>query len=63
VNTNWQVTRNCCTSGQCVECHQRGTPRPARIVHAANVTKAYADQCVVGWAAYKAVAAPMADAK
>jgi hypothetical protein len=56
---DWQVTRNCCTSGQCVECHQRGTPRPARIVHADRLTKAAAQAMVVGWRAYDPQASQM----
>jgi len=46
----WQVTRLCCTSGQCVECHKNGTR--TRIVHADNITRPFAERCAQGWAAY-----------
>jgi hypothetical protein len=56
----WQVTRWCCTSGYCVDCHNRANGRPlglerrARIVHANNLTKPLAERMVAGWAAYDA---------
>jgi len=49
----YTVTRHCCTSGMCFDCHQRGSgPKPARIVHASHVSEELAKQCLKGWARY-----------
>lgn len=55
----WKVTRFCCTSGQCVDCHLRGniygdSRLRERIVHADNITKPMAERMVSGWRAYDA---------
>lgn len=56
----WKVTRFCCTSGMCVECHTKrghkpvGSARRVRIVHADNLTKSMAERMVAGWSAYDA---------
>lgn len=47
------VTRTCCTSGQCVDCHTTGVRR-ARVVHADNLDKSMAERMVRGWSAYDA---------
>ena len=60
---NWKVTRFCCNSGLCAFCHARGNhgdlTKRARVVHAANVSKEYADRCVLGWARFDARAEKM----
>jgi hypothetical protein len=55
----WKVTRLCCTSGQCVDCKQRGNlygdrTRRKRIVHASKLTKPLADTMTTNWRAYEA---------
>lgn len=62
---NWQVVRDCCTSGLCVGCHQRpaNQPRPARMVHADGYSQAYAEYVAAHWSAYNAVAEPMPEVK
>ena len=57
----WKVTRFCCTSGQCIDCHQRGwewrismTERRKRIVHADKLTKPQADLMARNWSNYTA---------
>lgn len=59
----WKVTRFCCTSGLCFECHRHGNHgelrRRRRITHADNLTKPMADKMVAGWSAYDAKTEPM----
>lgn len=57
----WKVTRFCCTSGQCVDCHKSGKPyrysmteRRTRITHADNITKPLAEKMAAGWRDYDA---------
>jgi len=51
--TTYTVTRFCCRSGMCIQCRavERNSGRK-RIVHAANVTKGYAERCLAGWAEF-----------
>lgn len=60
---NWQVTRNCCTSGNCIECHGK-TPvgTPMRVVQMDNIDEPSAKMVAKNWAAYDAVAVPMKSA-
>lgn len=58
----WQVTRFCCTSGQCFECRQRGHGRE-RIVHADRLTKKMADTMARNWASYDAMVSRMPEAQ
>jgi hypothetical protein len=62
----WKVTRFCCTSGQCVDCHLSGRryqvdmkERRKRITHADNLTKSVADQMSANWSLYDARTEPM----
>lgn len=58
---NWQVRRNCCTSGYCHECHEHGTlgkPQP-RVVQADGYSQDYATWVAGNWCDYKAQAEPM----
>lgn len=56
----WQVTRFCCTSGQCIECHARSTGRQRkRIVHADKLTKPMAELMAKNWSRYDAKASQM----
>jgi hypothetical protein len=52
----WKMTRFCCTSGLCVECHKRGNhgemKRRKRIVHADNLTKPMAEKMAANWGSY-----------
>lgn len=57
----WKVTRFCCTSGQCVDCHLRARPwrfsmeeRRARITHASGLTKPLAETMAKNWRSYEA---------
>lgn len=57
----WKVTRFCCTSGQCVDCHKRGgrwkismTERRKRITHADKLTKPQATVMARNWSSYDA---------
>jgi len=57
----WKVTRFCCTSGQCVDCKQRGNlygdrSKRKRITHADNLNKAVADTMARNWRSYDAEA-------
>jgi hypothetical protein len=59
----WQVTRLCCRSGMCIDCHKRGGPngpeRRKRIVHADKLTSAMADRMVMGWFEFGAMKSRM----
>jgi transcriptional regulator CtsR len=53
----WKVTRFCCTSGYCIDCHRRGGPgikHRARITHADKLTKPMADKMTANWQSYAA---------
>jgi hypothetical protein len=54
----WQVTRTCCTSGQCVLCHSTGMRR-RRIIHADKLTEQMAKTVEKNWSAYDAKASRM----
>lgn len=55
---DWQVVRNCCTSGSCIKC--RGlAKRPNRIVHADGYSERYAKFVASNWHSYKAEAEKM----
>ncbi len=61
---NWQVMRNCCTSGNCIDCIGKTRPGvPVRIMQADFLTKDQAEKIAANWSSYKAVAEPMAGAK
>jgi len=53
---NYQVTRFCCTSGLCSECHARGNhgdkTKRKRIVHTDNVSRVWAEHVCAGWQMY-----------
>jgi hypothetical protein len=53
----WIVTRNCCTSGLCAECHANGGKQ--RVIHAQGVSEATAKLMEKNWSAYAAKASPM----
>lgn len=54
----YQVTRFCCTSGQCVSCHMRGNDgaisRRARVVQIDKLSQASAKHVARNWASYGA---------
>lgn len=50
---DWQVIRDCCTSGLCIEC-AKSKDRPKRIVHADGYSEAYAVYVAERWKAYRA---------
>lgn len=56
---NWKVVRDCCTSGNCIDCNGV-TPlgEPLRVVHARNVDEQWAKTCARNFARYNAVAMP-----
>lgn len=57
---NWQVTRNCCTSGNCFFCHGALSGKGCkRVVQANNYSQAYATYVAGHWSSYKAVAERM----
>lgn len=62
----YRITRFCCLSGLCIDCHQRGnhgdTAKRARIVHADHLTDAVASRMLAGWANYGAKKEPEATA-
>jgi hypothetical protein len=58
---NWQVVRNCCTSGMCLNCRTEKT-RPARVVHASGYSEEYARYVAGNWRSYGAKAEPMSNA-
>lgn len=61
---NWQVTRFCCTSGNCLDCRAVFNLKARkRVVHADKLTEAKARQMAANWAAHGAVAEPMAGAQ
>lgn len=62
----WKVTRYCCTSGLCVDCHTGGRgykvstlERRKRITHADKLTKPMADKMTANWQSYGAKTEPM----
>lgn len=55
---DWQVRRNCCTSGTCAHCNGARI-RPLQTIQAAGYSEAYAKFVAKNWQSYKAVAEPM----
>lgn len=56
----FRVMRNCCTSGNCVEC--RGVKpygTPVRVEQGSGYSKEYAEQLASNWSSYKATVEPM----
>lgn len=61
---SYQVTRNCCRSGCCVDCHATGNvPTPesgrTRIIQADGYSKSYAEFVAGGWKDYAPKVEPM----
>jgi len=57
---NFQVTRRCCTSGNCFTClGTRSGTGSVRVVHADNYSRAYAEYVAGKWGAYDAKVEPM----
>jgi len=57
---NWQVTRNCCQSGNCFQCrHVTPLGKCVRVVQADGYSKAYAEYVAKNWKEYGAVAEEM----
>lgn len=50
----WRVLRDCCSSGNCIECNGK-TPvgTPMRVVQMDNVDRAFADRVAANWRAYR----------
>jgi len=63
----YQVTRFCCTSGLCCECHARGNhgdkAKRKRVVHTDNVSKAWAEHVCAGWQEYSPTVERMPNTK
>lgn len=55
---NWQVIRNCCTSGMCITCKGK-KDRPIKIVQADGYSEKYAKFVAYNWQSYKAEATSM----
>ena len=59
----YQVTRFCCTSGLCVECHSRGNhgnlAKRQRLVQTDNVSRDWSKFVAGNWQAYGATAERM----
>ncbi len=59
----YRVTRFCCRSGLCFDCHQRSNHgnlhKRERVVQADNLSKELAQRYVAGWSDYDAIAEPM----
>ena len=56
----WQVTRQCCTSGYCIDCHKNNRlGKPARIVQADVLDKDAAEKMAAGWPLTKGLAERM----
>ena len=53
----YQVTRFCCISGLCVDCHKRGNhgnkAKRRRMIHIDHISKAFAERVCVGWELYE----------
>lgn len=57
---DWQVSRNCCTSGNCFACQGATTGKGCiRVVHANNYSERYARYVAANWSDYYATAEPM----
>jgi hypothetical protein len=56
----FRVMRNCCTSGNCVECNGK-TPvgTPMRVAHMENISAETARRVAENFSAYRAVVEPM----
>jgi hypothetical protein len=53
---NYRVTRWCCTSGLCVDCHKRGNhgdlTKRERVVQTDHVSRHWAKHVVTGWSVH-----------
>jgi hypothetical protein len=59
-NGNWQVVRDCCTSGNCLTCHGATTGKGSvRVTQGTAYSEAYAKFVAGNWSSYKAVAQEM----
>lgn len=58
---NWRVRRNCCITGFCAECHEKGPlGKPqARTIQADGYSEKYARWIAANWSDYNAFAEPM----
>lgn len=55
MNATYTVTRDCCTSGNCVTCIGRSpVGKSIRVVQQAHLTEARAKRVADGWARYGA---------
>lgn len=56
VKGRWMVTTFCCTSGECIECHDRGNRGDrkgrARRVHMDGISKGTAEVVAANWQVY-----------
>ncbi len=56
--TTFTVTRWCCTSGLCIDCHNRGNhgnkDKRQRVIQCDNLSKDKAEKVVSGWQSYGA---------
>jgi len=59
----WRVMRFCCTSGLCVDCHQRGNhgdkAKRKQLIHTDRVSEDWAKYVAANWHDYGATAEPM----
>lgn len=56
----WKVTRDCCTSGNCLNC--AGVTRfgtPERVTHGTRYSKEFAEVIAKNWLRYNAKVEPM----
>jgi hypothetical protein len=62
VEGNFRVMRNCCTSGNCIDCNGK-TPVgvPMRVMQFEKVSKETAEGIAGNWTAYRATVEPMPD--
>ena len=54
----YRITRYCCIGGCCLDCAKRGNhgdpAKRKRYVHASNVSRAFAEHCVMSWQRFDA---------
>lgn len=56
----WQVSRNCCTSGNCFKCQGATTGKGSvRVIQGDNYSEAYAKYVAAHWGEYKATVEKM----
>jgi hypothetical protein len=53
---SWLVERDCCTSGNCIECGKTPFGKTIRVVQLDRLSEEKARQVAENWKAYKAVA-------